>query len=60
MLLKNTEIIQIIVARINELKFQKVRLRPFIKSDKEKILQIDFAINEMEAVLAQSYKQKSC
>ncbi|NLM24745.1 MAG: hypothetical protein GX208_01320 [Firmicutes bacterium] len=57
--LVSSEIIQIILRRINELKFQRARLRPFIESDREKLEQIEFALAELEEILKQSTKLKS-
>lgn len=42
------DIPRVILNRINELKSQKVHLRPFISSDKQKIEELDAAIKELE------------
>lgn len=56
--LVSSEIIDIILTRINELKFQRARLRPFIESDREKLTQIEFALAELEAILSKTSKLK--
>lgn len=54
--MKKDSIIQIIRQRINELKYQRVTLKPFIDSDQEKIRCITCSIAELEQLAQQIQK----
>jgi len=47
------DLLDLINNRINELKYQQVSLRTFIKSDQERFEQIEFAINELRRLQKQ-------
>jgi len=52
-------VVDIIQHRINELKYEKVHLRPFIESDKVRIAELDRAIAELEWVCSLLDKNES-
>lgn len=54
--MNKNSILQIIRQRINELKFQRVSLKPFIDSDRERLRCINSSITELEQLSQQVEK----
>lgn len=49
------KVLSLISERINENKFEKIRLRPFIESDKLKSKELELIINELQSLYDSIY-----
>ena len=49
------KVLSLISERINENKFEKIRLRPFIESDKLKSEELELIINELQSLYDSIY-----